>query len=476
MDWRGPKSWCTVPDHMRRLLTIGAAVLAAGTILGAPRSARAEEECHDCVPDAPREPEHAEPETDPKPAKGEEKAPSKKAESKKAPSEKAEPKKAQSKKAPSKKAPSKKAEPKKAPSEKSEEAEPDTRAEKAKRAEPKKAEEPAAHHHHEHEEDGDAPASRDDRSVDIDISSADIRRAIRKDLGSLGSMSVGRPQQGALVNPKRFPEGKHWHLMSPGNAYATEETIDYLTRAVEKVHATIPGGHPLYIGDISSHHGGSLKGHKSHQAGRDVDISFFYRATKNKPVRWYRVADAETLDVGRTWVFVKALLIETDVKFIFINTSVQKLLKDHALEVGEDPEWLDRVFQYDSKDPWPIIRHSPGHDTHIHIRFYNPRAQEMGRRAYGHLVGAGVIKPHIYYTHYTAKKGDILGRIAKRFDCKVQDIVEANKISGSKILAGKTYRIPREGNVHQIGRVKIPPRRLPAPRGTSGKHAHASGK
>lgn len=436
---------------MRRLLAIGAALLAAGTTFGAPSYAQAEEEeCHDCVADAPAEPEHAEPESDPKPDADE------------APPEKAEPKKAETKKSEPKKASEKKSEPKKAPE---------------KKSEPKKAApEEAHHHHHEQEEDGDAPASHEDRSVDIEMSSAELSKAIRKDLKSLGSMSVGRPQQGALVNPQRFPAGKHWHLMSPGNAYGTQETIDYLTRAIEKVHATIPGGHPLYIGDISSYHGGSLKGHKSHQAGRDVDISFYYRAAKGKPIRWYRVADAETLDVARTWVFVKALLTETDVKFIFINTSVQKLLKEHAQKIGEDPKWLDHVFQYQSKDPWPIIRHSPGHDTHIHIRFYNPRAQELGRRAYPHLVGAGVIKPHVYYTHYTAKKGDILGRIAKRFDCTVDDIIKANKLSGAKILAGKTYRIPREGNVHQIGRVKIPPRRLPSPRGTSNKHAHASGK
>ena len=429
MDWHAYFRWCTLPAHMRRNHAIGAALVVAGAILGAPDLAYADDDteaCHDCVADAPAEPDHAEPERDPKAAPDDEGS-------------------------------SKRAEPKKTPSKS-----PD-----AERHE----------HHHDHEEaDGDAPASNEDRAVDIEMSASELRRAVRKNLASLGSMSVGKPQQGALVNPERFPKGKHWHLVAPGNAYATQETIDYLTAAIEKVQATMPGGHPLYIGDISSHHGGSLKGHRSHQAGRDVDISFYYHATKRKPIRWYRVANAETLDVARTWLFVKALLTETDVKFIFINTSVQKLLKEHALKTGEDAEWLDRVFQYDSKDPWPIIRHSPGHDTHIHIRFYNPTAQEMGRRAYPHLVNAGVIKPHIYYTHYKAQKGDILGRIAKRFDCSVDEIVKANKIRGTTILAGKTYRIPREGNVHQLGRVQIPPRRLPAPHGTSAKRARASGK
>ncbi|MEM6790851.1 MAG: penicillin-insensitive murein endopeptidase [Myxococcota bacterium] len=344
-----------------------------------------------------------------------------------------------------------------------------------KRTRAKKCTAPAHDHDHGHEPSGAAPARRDDRTVDIAMSSRALRQAVRKNLRGLGPMSVGRPQQGALVNPKRFPDGKLWRLMSPGNAYGTTETIDFLKRAIEKVHQTHPGGHRLFIGDISARHGGSLKGHRSHQAGRDVDTSFYYRASRKKPARWYRVATAETLDVVRTWAFVRALITETDVKFIFINTSVQKLLKEHALKIGEDPKWLDRVFQYRSRDPWPIVRHSPGHDTHIHIRFYNPRAQELGRRAYPHLVSAGIIKPHVYYTRYTAKKGDILGRIAKRFDCSVDDIVRANKLRGARILAGKTYRIPREGHVHQLGRVKIPARRLPRRTGSSARRARAGG-
>ncbi|MEM9691688.1 MAG: penicillin-insensitive murein endopeptidase [Myxococcota bacterium] len=308
----------------------------------------------------------------------------------------------------------------------------------------------------------------------------EIARLVRRDLKRLGSMSVGRPQMGALVNGQHFGKGKNWRLVAPGNAYGTRETTAYLKRAIAKTFARHPGGHPMYIGDISAPRGGRLKGHLSHQAGRDADLSYFYKGQVSRR-DWYRRAHAGNLDVAKSWTFVRALLTETDVKFIFINTSVQKLLKRHALRIGEDPKWIDSVFQYKSKSKWPVIRHSPGHDTHIHVRFYNPEAQEIGRRAYPHLVSRGVVKPRVYYTTYVAKRGDMLNRLASKFRCSVADIQKANKMTGTTLFAGRPYRIPRKGDVRQLGRVRIPARRLPpgpqpAKRGSSGRRAKAAGK
>ena len=98
-----------------------------------------------------------------------------------------------------------------------------------------------------------------------------------------------------------------------------------------------------------------------------------------------------TLDAARSWSLVKALITETDVEYIFINRSVQKLLKRHALAAGEDPAWLDTVFQVGSRHPSPIVRHAWGHDTHMHVRFYNPKAQAMGCKAHDALLRRGAV-------------------------------------------------------------------------------------
>ncbi|MBW2525829.1 MAG: penicillin-insensitive murein endopeptidase, partial [Deltaproteobacteria bacterium] len=290
------------------------------------------------------------------------------------------------------------------------------------------------------------------------LSPAQIRQRLQSDPSSLGPMSVGWTNSGALVNGVQLSEGERYVVKEPHLAWATQETIDYLIRAIDRVHEQFPDSPELLVGHLSGKQGGHLSPHKSHQSGRDVDTSFYYLPGKH---RWYRHANAASLDCPRTWAFLRALLIETDVQWIFINTSVQRLLKQHALSIGENPEWLDSVFQYKSKHPSPIIRHARGHATHIHIRFYNPIAQELGRRAYEPLLALGMIKPRILYTHYRAKKGDILGRIAKRYKTTIKAIQKANNLRSTKIFAKKVYRIPRAGGVRAPRPLLLPPRRLP---------------
>ncbi len=321
------------------------------------------------------------------------------------------------------------------------------------------------------------PKGKAPKAVDpLTLSDKQLERRIKKDLPSLGSMSVGRANSGVQFNAVRMPKGRGWKLMAPGLAYGTRETIDYLSRAIDATHARHPGSHKLYIGHISAKRGGYLSPHKSHQSGRDVDISYFYRS--NKKLKWYRRVNAANLDRARTWAFVRNLITKTDVEYIFINTSVQKLLKEHALKIGEDKDWLNRIFQYrGERKAIPIIRHARGHDTHIHVRFYNPKAQKLGRRAYAALVKHKLIKPRTQYIRHKARKGDILGNLAKRYKTTVRELKRINKIRGNKIFIGRTYRIPKKvkkGHVKRMARVVIPARRLPPGRaGTTGARKSA---
>ena len=292
------------------------------------------------------------------------------------------------------------------------------------------------------------------------LSDRDLERRIKRDPASIGPLSLGRASSGALVNGVKMPPGKHWELMGGGAIWGTQETIDYLTRAIEAVNRQFPTGtHKARIGHISAKGGGALSPHKSHQSGRDVDVSYYYELPAKH--LWYRRAHADNLDLPRTWAFVRALVTETDVEMIFINSSIQRLIKEYALSVGEDPTWLDSVFQVGSRHRWPLVRHARGHDTHIHVRFYNPVAQELGRRAYPILVAQDRIKPNTYFTRHRARKGDMLGRLANRYGTTVKAIQRANGLRSTRIRAGRTYLIPRKGKVGKPPKIVVPPRRLP---------------
>jgi len=259
-----------------------------------------------------------------------------------------------------------------------------------------------------------------------------------------------------------MPTSSRWVLLSERAAWGTRETIDAVVKAIDEVHAEFPRTQPVYIGDISYRAGGQLKKHLSHQAGRDVDIGWYY--SDGRP-RWYRPATRGNFDRARTWALLRALLTHSDVEMIFIDRPQQLMLHSYALDIGEDPVWLQRVFQHPNGRYDAIVRHSRGHHTHLHVRFYSPRAQEMGRRAYTALLDEGIINPPVRYRRITARRGDSLARLAKRHGTSVAALRRANSLRGNRIIAGRSYRIPVRGRVRPDPRpLVVRPRRVPPPR------------
>jgi penicillin-insensitive murein endopeptidase len=255
-----------------------------------------------------------------------------------------------------------------------------------------------------------------------------------------------------------MPNGDRWWLVDPEQSWGTRETIEFLIACIDKVNDQFPNTEKLKVGDISRKKGGYFVPHVSHQSGRDIDTSYYYTTPQN----WYMRADASNLDLPRTWALVRAMVTETDVEMILIDRSLQKLLKAYALEVGEDPAWLDTVFGGETTTLRPLVRHAKGHKTHIHVRFYNPIAQETGRRVYRKMIEHKMISPPTYYIKYKVKRGDTLSRMAKRFKTSVKALKRANGLRTSRIYAGRKYRIPRRGGVRmENGPLVIPSRRLP---------------
>ena len=290
---------------------------------------------------------------------------------------------------------------------------------------------------------------------------AQIAAAVRQDLRSLGSMSLGSPNAGGLLNGVQAIESRFYKPISPSGAWATQETLDFLALALGKVHEAFPETAPLGLGDISGKSGGPSRPHVSHQSGRDVDIAYFYVDGAG----WYARGTAKNLDLPRNWAFVRALIAETDVDLILIDHSIQILLEDFARKQGEDPAWLAGVFRGVPGKLRPIIRHAPGHATHIHIRFFNPIAQETARRCHAHLLAAKLTQAPQSYLSHKVKKNETLGMIARKYGVPVPRLRAANGLKSSLIREKSVLRVPvaTRGAVASAAPLRLPARRLPPP-------------
>jgi penicillin-insensitive murein endopeptidase len=291
-----------------------------------------------------------------------------------------------------------------------------------------------------------------------------IDAELAKNPDALGSMSIGFTNAGALFNGVQMPPGDGWEVVDPDHAWGTKETVDYLSHCINKIGEQFAGTAKMYIGHISAHRGGHLSPHVSHQAGRDVDVSYYYLPGQ---ARWYATARENNLDRQRTWAFIRALVTDTDVELILMDRSIQRLVRDWAVTHGEDRAWVDQLFDGGGGMP-PLIRHAKGHATHIHVRFYNPLAQETGRRAYDLLLKRRIIQPPSVYVHHKVKEGESLGLLAKKYGVSSKAIQLANGMKTTLLRASSECKIPQRGGVKACPKVVIPLRRTPPERTAAG--------
>lgn len=292
----------------------------------------------------------------------------------------------------------------------------------------------------------------------LSLSDEELARRVEADVTSLGSLSIGSPNAGILVNPVSMPEGPYWQVSPTAELWGTEETIAAVETVLSKVHEVYPDAPPILVGDISDADGGRLKRHLSHQSGRDIDFGFFFKS--GQPASLV-AGTAANLDLPRNWAFVRALVTETDVEAIFLDTRVQRLLYQYALSISEDKEWLDRVFRFPRGYTGAIISHERGHRNHYHVRFYNPVAQELGRRAHPILVQYGVLPPPVYTVRHVVRPGQTMGHLASRYGTSVRAIKQANGMTSTLLRAGRAYRIPVKTAAPRSEPIAVPPRLLP---------------
>jgi hypothetical protein len=261
-------------------------------------------------------------------------------------------------------------------------------------------------------------------------------------------------EAGRVINAVQMPQGEAWTIADPERAYGTQETIDFLVKVAQRVRVTHPQAQ-LRVGHIGAERGGWLRPHQSHQAGRDVDLGFCYRAGIDPGAP--RQPREKLMDLAVNWALVRALVVDTEVQFILLDRRVQRVLRDYAVLIGEDRAWVDRLFF----GPASLVKHAPRHRDHFHVRFFSPRAQELGRR----LVPVLDARPEENLVIHRVVPGDTLGRLASRYGSTVRMILRANApLTTSALRVGRTLRIPLRGPCTSCPvppPLLVPPRLLP---------------
>ena len=299
-----------------------------------------------------------------------------------------------------------------------------------------------------------SPSETDGVRYTADLDDATLTEAFEKAPEKLGPISVGFAHQGRIINAVQFPPGEGYIVVRPDAAWTTQETVDYSLAAIRRVREQYPDAPPLRVNQISAREGGWMRPHKSHQSGRDVDFGFYYPTAE--PIR---VRERErVIDRRLSFALIEALVTETDVQLILVDRRVIQVLHEQALADGKDPAWLDSLF----KGPNAIVKHAKRHRDHFHVRFFNPRAQELGRRVAPLLAK----RPGENVLVHRVRSGDTLGHIALRYGTTVKALQQENRLKGTFLSLGQRLRVRLRGPCTSCPvppQVVLPARRLPPP-------------
>lgn len=181
-----------------------------------------------------------------------------------------------------------------------------------------------------------------------------------------GSISVGKPNRGKIVNGIVLPENKALYtIRKPDEAFGSTHTLHNLQLAIANFRQTSGYAGQVIIGAISKAGGGRLRPHSSHQSGRDVDIRLPLRNANGSS------DNIDDVDWDATWSLILALVSTGEVQYIFMSSSRQKHLYKAAKRAGASKDLLERVLQYPNKSGTNngIVRDEAGHTAHFHVRF-----------------------------------------------------------------------------------------------------------
>lgn len=181
------------------------------------------------------------------------------------------------------------------------------------------------------------------------------------------AFSVGSAAHGHLAHGIQLPQNEalYW-IRNPENTWGSSHAIETLQIAIANWRRDSGFERELVIEDMSQRHGGKFPPHHSHRSGRDVDVELPLKdgvpvGTIPRPpnlVNW----DA-------AWSLVKALIATDEVRYIFLSRTRQDKLYEAARRAGASADELEEYIQYPHNGMTAFVRHSQGHDKHMHVRF-----------------------------------------------------------------------------------------------------------
>ncbi|MDQ3677666.1 MAG: penicillin-insensitive murein endopeptidase [Actinomycetota bacterium] len=161
----------------------------------------------------------------------------------------------------------------------------------------------------------------------------------------VGSLAVGAPNNGRLVNGVQLPaSGPDWiGLSAPHNRWTTDRMLTYLLAVLRDYRLANPGAPQVMIGDLSLPFGGQMAGHMSHRNGLDADV--FYPRRDRRPRAPTRVRDVDRA-------------LAQDLVSRFVAAGAQFAFVGLRVGLGGPPG---------------IVQPIRNHDDHVHVRIANMR-------------------------------------------------------------------------------------------------------
>lgn len=194
------------------------------------------------------------------------------------------------------------------------------------------------------------------------------------------AISVGAPTSGALERGIQLPASPYYERVHPALQYGSSHAIQHLQTALATFRQLYRYQGVLVVSDLSRLGGGLLPPHKSHQAGRDVDI--WLPALKGTYQRRHLEDDRKPkyaeINWYAAWGLVESLLATGQVQYIFLDIALHPQLYRAGQRLGASPDLLAQL-QWQPPDADPDIarraryhapvRHAAEHNGHIHVRF-----------------------------------------------------------------------------------------------------------